>query len=166
MNKSEDVKREIFDALCEDTRFKNMLENVADCLRKGQGPVVIESFSTLIQKAKPHDELWELLFTPKDSARFEKHWFAKDRVSIQVSLNAEIAKPFQEAKLSIKIPNEKYTVKQKLTAECDLMKYMAYFGYRDKNYFQLFFKMLGYSVKEGNLGDKYGLLISFDYGKE
>lgn len=158
---SEDVKHEIFEVLYEDGRYRGILNDVVDCMKKGQGPIVIESFATFLRRTNPESEVYGTLFTKKDINILKKHWNLKDGIEVQVSLNAELQKPFQEAKVSIKIPSEKYSIKLRLTESDEMMKQMVYFGHRDKNYFSLFFKTLGYSVKEGNLGDKYGLLISF-----
>lgn len=159
-NQSIEVKREIFEELSKDSRFQDLLKMVVESLKKGQEPTVIESFSTLLQKAKPNDELWKLMFTDADTEKIQKHWTFKDRVEIKVSLNAELPKPFQEARVSIKVKAENYSIKQAFHTGDDVMKYMVYFGYRDKNYIRLFFKSLGYQVQEGNVGDKFGLLIS------
>lgn len=168
-NHSIEVKREIFEALSESPRFQTILQTVVEYLKRGQEPVVIESWNTRCKKMKPGDELWRNLFFFSDDAAVQKCadlWDDENYTyKTTAGISAEPSSNFAGVTVTFTFKREHTGGTPAHTIQVDvqepIVSSLTYFGWRDKNYHKLFFKSLGYHVEEGNLGDKHGLLISF-----
>ena len=161
--KSKEVKTAIFNALNSEQRFNNVLQAVVDNIKCGNEPVVLESFSSYFCKSTPTDKLWKSIFTEEEIDKIAaRYWDDRDiEIKSRGTLNAKSDKPFLDASITITFTNGKKKLLEKTVSAPEwLLNELVYFGYRDCNYFKLYFKMLGYSVAEGNVGDKRGLLIS------
>lgn len=159
--KSKDVKCAIFETLSEEPRFQHILKTVTDCIKRGQEPVVLENWNSYFRKLKPNDPFWENILTEAEFTHLAPFWDDKDvEMKSRVSLNAKSDTPFREASVSITFSRgDKTLFKTQFNAPEWLMKSQVYFGYRDHNYFRIFFKSLGYHVEDGNVADRQGLLI-------
>lgn len=163
ISNSKEVRTEIFDELAQEPRFCRILQKVVDAFKEGQGPIVIESFSTYIKKIQVGDELWNRFFTKEQTQYISRRYGTNFELKTKVSLNAKLPKPFQEVVIELTIvpcnelsPYYRHTVNLK----GEELEELFFYGHRDRNYFQLFFRTLGYVVEEGNVSGKYGLLIS------
>jgi len=163
ISNSKEVRTAIFEELSQEPRFCRILQKVVDAFKEGQGPIVIESFSTYVKKIQFGDELWNRLFTKEQTQYIIKRYGTNFELKTKVSLNAKLPKPFQEAVIDLSIipgkelmPNYHHTV----NIQGEELEDLFFYGHRDRNYFVLFFRTLGYTVEEGNVSGKYGLLIS------
>lgn len=156
---SQEVKREIFENLSKESRFVGISELVVDAIKRGQDPVVIESFTTSMRKAQPNDELWKDVFTSEESSLFAPLW-CKDKAEVKAALISEAEVPYRESIVTIKLGKNQMQMTRTFTSDDNLMKRLMYFGNRDKNYFKIYFRQLGYHVSDGNVGERQGLLIS------
>lgn len=157
---SKAVKSEIFAELEQEPRFCHILQEVVAAIKKGQEPVVIESWGSYFGKMKFNDKLYNALFTEQDKNVIYPVYDLLE-FNAKATLNAEAAKPFLEATVQIEVvKNRHILLNKKVKIEPVWMRELVYFGHRDKNYFKLFFKTLGYRVEEGNVNNRHGLLIS------
>lgn len=162
--KSKEVKSEIFEALHQEPRFQDILQQVITKLKLGHSPVVIESWGSHFRKIKAYDVFWSWVLTAEEYNQLLAHWDDKDlEIKSCTHLNAKSKTPFraENASLTISLTSGNTEVLKKETVvPKNMTKCLIYYGYRDLNYFKIYFTKLGYNVTEGNVGDKYGLLIS------
>jgi hypothetical protein len=161
---SKEVKSEIFETLHNEHRFQCILEKVINKLKLGHEPVVIESWSSHFRKIKAYDVFWSWVLTAKEYDYLLTLW---DDNGIDIKscaqLNAESETPFRGEDILLTIvvtQRHKELFRKSTTMPKNMATCLIYYGYRDMNYFKHYFTSLGYEVTEGNVGDKYGLLIS------
>lgn len=161
---SKEVKSEIFETLHNEPRFQCILGEVINKLKLGHEPVVIESWSSHFRKIKACDVFWSWVLTAEEYSHLLKLWDDNDaNIKSCTQLNAESETPFraEDVLLTISVTKKHKEVFKKVTTmPRNMAKCLIYYGYRDLNYFKHYFTSLGYEVSEGNVGDKYGLLIS------
>lgn len=169
-NHSTSVKREIFEEISQEPRFIGILQKVADNFKKGQSPVVIESFNTYWQRVGAEDSVWDTILPDEARDDLRKACVRESsNVEMRASLNTQLEKPYLEANISVCISSRscgRSTKKHTVTLPSEKMSQLVFFGYRDKNYLKLFFGSLGYSVSDGNMGNRYGLLITLGNDNE
>lgn len=163
-NNSKEVKRVIFEELSSTPRFTNILETVIRMFKQGQDPVVIESWNTFCQRHAPSDDMWEGMMKGEDVKAFRTYCKTHKPIKITstAALNTKLLQPYTEASVTLTATGEHDAYKLVFTVPEKRMTDLIFWGYRDKNYFKLFFRQLGYKVSENQSAGKYGLLISLE----
>lgn len=162
--KSKAVKNALFDMLNQDNRFVGTMQKVIGHLKRGQEPVILESWRSYFRNLKPTDEDWKWLLSESDFQHFHQYWDDKDvDIKSRVCVYPMQEGPVRDITVTINVTKrDKILFVSKVQVpQVFVDSHIIYFGARDYTYFKVYCEMLGYKIAEGNLGGKQGILISF-----
>lgn len=159
--KSNDVKRELCEALMKIPRFQSLVKQVVEMLKNGHAPVVIESWNTYCQRNAKSDDFWSKMLPDYAYAKFCAYNDSPTKIELRPSLCGQL--PMRaEVRLTLHIHTSKtHIMCEPFCAPQEMLTQLIFWGHRDENYIRLLFAYLGYNVSKGNLSEKFGLLINF-----